>query len=88
VQFTVRHVFDPRLGTGAIFEPDGVTDFLTETAARFLSDTFRHGHDCHTTRLGTAYTTSFCVAGSRDVLHHLCCVARASVTNDDQHLML
>lgn len=88
LKHTVRHVLDPRLGARTVLEPDRIPDFLTESASDLLSDTFRDGHSCYTTRLSAPNLAMVGKSFLSEVLGHLRRFAGASVTDDDEDLML
>lgn len=88
LQHAIRHVLDPGLWAGAILETDGVTDFLPKATSNFFSHTFGNRHRSYTSRLCAAYLASVGEAILSKVLSHLGCLSRASITDNNQDLML
>ena len=88
LEHTIGHVLDPSLRTGAVLETDRVSHLLTKTAPDLLSDTLSHGHSRNTPWLRAANLALVCESRFGKVLSHLRRFARASITDDNQHLVL
>ena len=50
-QHAIGHVFDDGFGGGAVFESDGVADFLTKADTHFLRNSLSHRHSSDSPRL-------------------------------------
>jgi hypothetical protein len=88
LEHTIRHVLDPRFRTRAILESNGIANLLAKSTSNLFGDTLRDGHSGHSTRLGASDFTAFGESFFCEILSHLGRFSRASVTDDNQDLVL
>lgn len=71
-EHTIGHVLDYCGLASAIFESDGVPDFLAETDVHLIGNSSSDGHGSDTARLGAPYLTKFGVSYFMKELWYLC----------------
>mmetsp|Transcript_22123 Transcript_22123/g.50990 ORF Transcript_22123/g.50990 Transcript_22123/m.50990 type:complete len:229 (+) Transcript_22123:1648-2334(+) len=86
-EHSIRHVLNDSLGTGIVFKPDGVANFVTQLHIHLCGNSSSYRHGCNSPGLRAANFPQFAVAYFMKILWYLRCLTTTRLSNQNQDLV-